>query len=171
MILSWHMWKSSIGVTFVEYYQLIYFGHVYSFCYVTWDELLEHKWVKCDFIGTYAAYKALCWILPHHLSDGSLFCATATRYTWRKSRLRWKRTADQYPSWPASHTACHCQAMSVIWRKIFPRRSWSRMHPINGSKGRDFSQISPRALSLVWRGKTASIHLREKRGGKKRIFF
>lgn len=75
-----------------------------------------------------------------------LLSPPATRCMWRRSPLSWRRTVGRCPSWPASHTACHCRATSATWRRTSPRRSWSRME--SETDRRD--EINPPS---AWRGK------------------
>lgn len=98
----------------------------------------------------------------------------ATQCMWRKSPLKWwRRTAGQYRSWLVSHTACHCQAMSATWRRIFPQRSWSRTD-LRQAGGTGLFETNPRALlACVKRKKNTNSTLMRKqiREKNKRMFF
>ena len=110
--------------------------------------------------------------LMHYLIGSSLLSPPATRCMWRRSPLSWKKTVDQYPYWLVSHTACHCRVTSATWRRIFPPRSWSRKDP-QQTRGTGLTQINPRALLPVWRGKDSNSTLKrkERREKKRECFF
>lgn len=49
-----------------------------------------------------------------------------TKSMWKRSQLRWRRTADPCPSWHLSLKTWACLVTSVTWRRSFPRRSLSK---------------------------------------------